>query len=238
VSQRTRRLRQVVVLLCIAMAFVLPLRLRGAGETLSRGVAWAHDAGPAGAMAYGFAYVLATILCVPGLVLTLGAGFVYGPLWGTLLISPASVAGATAAFLLGRTLLRGPLVRRFGDDPRFRAVDRAVAEGGFKIVLLLRLSPLIPFNLLNYALGLTRVRPWHYVSASFLGMLPATILYVWMGSLLTSAADLVTGPPEAGRAWRLALLATGVVATVAVSLVIGRAARRALDRELHEPAGP
>jgi len=220
----------------LASALVLVLRGRAVGEALAKGVAWAHDAGPAGAIVYGLAYVVATVLGLPGTVLTLGAGFVYGPLWGTLLVSPASVAGATTAFLLGRTLLRAPLVRKLGDDPRFRAIDGAVEASGFRVVLLLRLSPLIPFNLLNYALSLTRVRLGHYVAASFLGMLPITVLCVWTGSLLTDAADLLSGPAQAGRGERLALLGVGIVATLAAAVVIGRVARRALKRELPDPA--
>src|SRR5688500_5561723 len=119
--------------------------------------------GLGGAALFGAVYVVAVVAMVPGSILTLAAGCLYGPLWGTALISPASVLGATLAFLLGRSVARRWVEGKLRDRPRFQAVDRAVQGGGFRVVLLLRLSPLLPFNLLNYALGLTGVRLWKYV---------------------------------------------------------------------------
>ena len=139
-------------------------------------VDWVRAAGATGFITYAALYALATVLLLPGSVLTLGAGFVYGPIWGVLLASPASVLGATLAFLLGRFVARDWIRHRIATNPRFEAVDAAVGKGGFKIVLLLRLSPIFPFTLLNYALGLTRVRLRDYVLASFIGMLPGTVL--------------------------------------------------------------
>ena len=107
-----------------------------------------------------------------------------------------SVAAATLAFVLGRTVARGWIARRIAGSPRFAAVDEAIGENGFRIVLLLRLSPLFPFNLLNYALGLTRLSLRDYVVASALGMLPGTILYVYLGSLVTSASE---SPPAGAK---------------------------------------
>ena len=118
--------------------------------------------------------------------------------------SPASVAGATVAFVLGRTVLRRWAERRIRASAQARALDSAVAREGFKLVLLLRLSPLIPFDILNYALSLTRISLGSYVLASFLGMLPGTALYVYLGSLATTAAEVRAGDMEAGPA-RIAL---------------------------------
>jgi uncharacterized membrane protein YdjX (TVP38/TMEM64 family) len=153
--------------------------------------------------------------------------------WGLAIVSPASIAGATVAFLLGRTLLRDWAVRRTSDSPRARAVADAVEREGFKLVLLLRLSPLVPFNLLNYALSVSNVSLGRYVAASALGMLPGTALYVYLGSLAPTAAQLSTAA-QGGGATRTALYAAGLAATVAVVIVATRAARRALRTELQE----
>lgn len=201
-------------------------------EALLRLVEWARAAGPAGAVLYALAYVLATVLFLPGSVLTLGAGFAWGLVGGMAVVVPASVCGAMFAFLLGRTVLREPIARRVERTPRFAAVDRAIGEQGFRLVLLLRLSPVFPFNLLNYALGLTRVRFTDYFLASVAGMFPGTLLYVYLGSLVTSAAELVSGRrPSAGLAGQV-LFGVGLLATAAATLLIARAARRALEATL------
>ena len=145
--------------------------------------------------------------------------------------SPASVAGATCAFLLGRTVLRGWAQRQVERSPRVRAIDAAVEREGFKLVLLLRLSPIFPFNLLNYALSLTRLTLGQYVLASAIGMLPGTALYVYLGSLAPAAAEL-SSASRGGSATRTALYVVGLLATVAVVVIATRAARRALDDKL------
>lgn len=192
--------------------------------------------GTAGVAVFAAAYVVSTVALLPGSVLTLAAGFAYGPVWGLAIASPASVAGATAAFVLGRTVLRGWAARRIGGSARMRAIDRAVARQGFTLVLLLRLSPLVPFNVLNYALSLSRVRVRTYVLASFIGMLPGTALYVYLGSLAPAAAELASAT-DRGASTRTALLVAGLAATVAVGVIASRAARRALAAELGEEGG-
>ena len=200
-------------------------------------VAYIQGAGASGAFAYAVIYIIATLLFLPGSLLTLGAGFAYGPLWGTLLVSPASVIAATLAFVLGRSFAREWVVHRVRRRPRFDAIDRAVGENGFRIVFLLRLSPVFPFNLLNYALGLTRVSLRAYVLASALGMLPGTFLYVYLGSLITTASELASGVrPEAG-ALEQSLYWVGLGATLIVILTITRLARRALRKALEQQNG-
>lgn len=198
-------------------------------------VEWIREAGAVGVAFYVVAYVVATLLLLPGSVLTAGAGFAYGPVLGTLLVSPASVLAATLSFLLGRSAARDWVSRRIATDPRFGAIDRAIGESGFRIVLLLRLSPIVPFNLLNYALGLTRVRLRDYVLASFLGMLPGTVLYVYLGSVVKNASELLAGRAVTGP-WGQALYWGGLVATIAAAVLISRTARRALHRTLDRPA--
>jgi uncharacterized membrane protein YdjX (TVP38/TMEM64 family) len=212
-----------------AALFLLPLDrwLLALVETM-------RGAGAGGAALYVAAYVLACVLFLPGSVLTLAAGFAYGPVQGTLLVMVASMLGATAAFVLGRTVLRGRIERRLAGQPRFAAVDRAVAAQGFKVVLLLRLSPLFPFNVLNYALGLTRVPLRTYALASLIGMFPGTLLYVYLGSLVTSAAQLASGQRPQGGPYGQLLFWGGLVATVLATVLITRTARRALQHTLDE----
>jgi uncharacterized membrane protein YdjX (TVP38/TMEM64 family) len=153
--------------------------------------------------------------------------------WGLAVASPASLAGATCAFLLGRALLRDWAAKKVGRSPRAQAIDDAIERGGFTVVLLLRLSPLFPFNLLNYVLSLARVPLRTYVLASFIGMLPGTAMYVYLGSLAPAAAQL-SSASEGGGATRTTLYVVGLLATVAVGVVATRAARRALDARLQE----
>lgn len=195
-------------------------------------VEWIHGAGALGAGVYALAYLLATLLLLPGSILTAGAGFAYGPLWGTALVSPVSVLASTVAFVLGRYVARDWIGRRMSGSPRFAAIDAAIGESGFKIVFLLRLSPIFPFNLLNYALGLTRVRVRDYILASFIGMLPGTFLYVYLGSLVTNASELLSGDRPNAGAWGQTVYWGGLVATVVATALITRTARRALQRAI------
>jgi uncharacterized membrane protein YdjX (TVP38/TMEM64 family) len=217
------------------VVLVLVVTLLPVGEWMRGLVEWIRDAGAIGAVVYAATYIAATVLLLPGSILTLGAGFAYGPLVGTLLVSPVSVTAATIAFLLGRTVARGWIAERVQRDPRFAAVDAAIKREGLKIVLLLRLSPVIPFNVLNYALGLTRVRLRDYVLGSFVGMLPGTFLYVYLGSLVTTAASLGSGGASAGTAQH-AIYWGGLAATVLVTLFVTRLARRALGAALETDA--
>ncbi len=216
-------------MLVIAGALAL-LLVRGEASVVRFAQA-ARDTGAAGVAVFFLVYVVSTIALLPGAILTLAAGFAYGPFWGLALASPASVAGAIAAFLLGRTLLREWASRTVAASPTARAIDSAVEREGFTLVLLLRLSPVFPFSVLNYALSLSRVRLGTYVAASFLGMLPGTALFVYLGALAPAAAELASSPSGAGAAQRVLYL-VGFAATVAVAVIATRAARRALASEL------
>jgi len=201
-------------------------------------VEWIRAQGRVGWLFFAIAYVVAAVVLLPGSVLTIGGGFAYGPLWGLLLVSPVSVLAATTAFLLARMVARDWVVRRLGQDPRVAAIDAAVGQSGLKIVLLLRLSPVFPFNILNYTLGLTRVGLRDFVLGSWIGMLPGTVLYVYIGSLITSASELASGTrPSSGIAGH-ALLILGLVATVAVVVFITRIARKALKHALDQVPAP
>jgi uncharacterized membrane protein YdjX (TVP38/TMEM64 family) len=226
---------RLVLLVTAATAVVAAIALLPVGEWIPRLVEWIEGAGLVGTVAYAVTYVVATVLLLPASLLTLGAGFAYGPLAGTLLVSPVSVTAATIAFLLGRTVARGWIAARVVRDPRFAAVDAAIEREGLKIVILLRLSPVLPFGLLNYALGLTRVRLRDYVLGSFVGMLPATFLYVYLGSLVTTAASLGSSAATAGTGQQM-IYWSGLAATVLVTVFVTRLARRALSTALETGA--
>jgi uncharacterized membrane protein YdjX (TVP38/TMEM64 family) len=187
----------------------------------------AQQAGPLGALMIALAYVPAAVFFLPGAILTLGAGFALGVPLGVVAVSLGSTTGAAAAFLVGRTLARDKVAARMARDPRFEAMARAVEQQGFRIVFLARLSPVFPFNVLNYAFGITTVRLRDYVLASWLGMLPGTLMYVYLGSAAQSLAAVTAGQVEGGAGQRLAFV-VGLLATVAVSVTVTRIARRAL----------
>ncbi len=180
-----------------------------------------------GPVAFIAGYVVAAVAFVPGSLLTLAAGAIFGLARGTAFVLVGATLGATAAFLVSRYLVRGHVERRVRDEPRFRAIDEAVGAHGRKIVFLLRLSPVLPYNLLNYALGVTRVRLADFVLGCA-GMLPGTLLYVYYGKLAGDVAGAVGGAaPPRGAAY-YAVLGVGLAATIAVTVVVTRLARRAL----------
>ena len=219
---------RVVVLALVAVAMVAAVKLLPVNQWLLAFVAWIRDAGTTGMAVFVLAYIVACILLLPGLILTLGAGFAYGVAVGIPLVWVSANLGAAAAFLLGRTLARDRIAARVSGNPKFAAIDRAVGREGLKIVLLTRLSPAFPFNLLNYAYGLTRVTFRDYAVGSLVGMVPGTAMYVYLGSLITSVTQLASGAPAGGTAKQL-LTWLGFAATAAVTVVITRIARRALD---------
>ena len=195
---------------------------------------WLAHAGPGGVLVYAAAFAVAAVCLVPGSILTVGAGVAYGLLWGTAIASTASALAATAAFLVARTIARRRVARWAAADPRFAALDAAIGDHGLKLVILVRLSPLIPFNVLNYALGLTRVRLRDYALGSFLGMLPVTVLYVYVGSVAGQLASVARGTAQGGPLGQ-AVSALGLAATLAATVYITRVARRALDSALARP---
>ena len=197
---------------------------------------WVAGLGPWAPLLFILLYVLACVLFVPGSVLTLGAGAVFGVWRGSVLVSVAATLGASAAFLLGRHVARRAVARRVAANPAFAAVDEAVAREGWRIVLLTRLSPVFPFTLLNYGFGVTRVTFREYFLASWLGMLPGTVLYVYLGAVAGELAAAGAGT-RARTPAEWALFGVGLLATVAVIVVITRIARRALAQCLR-PAPP
>jgi uncharacterized membrane protein YdjX (TVP38/TMEM64 family) len=192
---------------------------------------WVEHLGFWAPIAFILIYNLATIFLIPGSLLTLGAGVIFGVIWGSIYVSIGSVMGATFAFLIGRYLTRDWVARKLENYENFKMIDQAVGAEGWKIVGLTRLSPIFPFNLLNYALGLTNVSLKDYFLASWIGMLPGTILYVYVGSLVGSLAQL--GTAERSRTpieWLL--YGIGLIATLIVTLYITRIAQNALNQKI------
>ena len=203
---------------------------RSLGGYVPRFAEWLDGLGAWAPVAFIAGYTVATVALVPGVLLTLAAGAIFGLLWGTVYTFAGATLGATSAFLVGRYLARSAVEKRLQGDSRFEAIDAAIGKQGLKIVLLLRLSPVIPFNVLNYALGLSRVRLLDYVIAS-VGMIPGTLLYVYYGKIAGDVAMLVSGE-GVERGWEYyALLGLGLMATLVVTVWVTRIARRALKTE-------
>jgi uncharacterized membrane protein YdjX (TVP38/TMEM64 family) len=182
--------------------------------------------GPWGPAAFVVGYVVAAVAFVPGSLLTLAAGAIFGLVRGTLYVLAGATLGAGAAFLVSRYVARSYVERKLAGNPRFAALDRAIGADGRRIVFLLRLSPVFPFNVLNYALGLTRVRFADFLVASA-GMLPGTVLYVYYGKLAGDLAALAGDAPPRGASYWV-VLGVGLAATVIVTTIVTRAARRSL----------
>ncbi len=200
-------------------------------ELLKKSLDWIAVLGPLGSLIFVGIYILACVFFIPGSVLTLGAGVLFGVLKGSILVSIGATLGATAAFLVGRYLARGWVAKKIEGNAKFKAIDEAVAREGWKIVGLTRLSPVFPFNLLNYAFGLTQVSLKHYFFASWIGMMPGTVMYVYIGSLAGDLATLGTqGRARTPGEW--ALYAMGLAATVVVTVYVTRIARKALKKRV------
>ena len=178
-----------------------------------------------GPIVFVASYALACVAFVPASLLTLAAGALFGIVKGTIFVLVGATLGSLGAFLIARYVARDWVAQRISRDARFAAIDKAIAEQGRRVVFLLRLSPVIPFNVLNYALGLTQVRVVDFLIAS-LGMIPGTLLYVYTGNLATVVAGASTAPPR-GPAF-YAVLGLGLAATAAVTVIVTRLAKRAL----------
>ena len=221
--------RRALALLLSLTVLIIAVWLLPAREWLIQSADWAQAHPRIAWAGFILAYILAAVFMVPGSILTLAAGVLFGVALGVALVSLAATLGACCAFLVGRFLTRDWVESRLEAMPRFRALDRAVARRGWLIVLLARLSVVIPYNLLNYALGLTNVRFGAYLFGTLVGMQPAIFLYVYLGSVAGSLASLEqTGAPLIPQS----LFITGLIVTAILILVIARLTARALRSEL------
>ena len=211
----------------LVLLTLLILLARQAGQYVPALAQWVDQLGVWGPVGFIAAYAAAVVAFVPGAALTLAGGAIFDLGWGTLYVFIAAVLGSGAAFLIARYGARGFVERRFADNPRLAALDRAIGREGLKIMFLLRLSPAFPFSFMNYALGLTQIRFRDYMAAS-VGMLPGTVLYVYYGKLVGDVAALASGVAPARGASYYAVLGVGLAATVAVTALVARLASRAL----------
>ncbi len=226
ISRHSNRIKGVSIVLSLLalllLARALPLR-----ELTSALEDWIAGLGLLAPFAFAGVYIVATVLLVPASLLTLVAGAIFGLWIGTAVVSVASTTGAALALLIGRYLAREKVRRMVEQSPRFAAVDRAVAEGGWKIVAMLRLSPAIPFNLQNYLYGLTSIGFWTCVLTSWVAMLPGTLMYVYLGHVF----GLALGQDRQRTMGEWALLAVGLLTTIAVTRYITQLARRKLNEQ-------
>lgn len=237
-DQPTGRAATVLkVIAAVAALAALIFAGKELGGYIPRFAEWVDSLGVWGPLVFIGGYALATVAFVPGSLLTLAAGAIFGLARGTLLVFFGSTIGASAAFLIARYGARKAIERRLEQHPKFRSIDSAVARQGRKIVFLMRLSPVFPYSLLNYGLGLTKIRFIDYLIAC-LGMIPGTFLYVYYGKLLGDVAAVAGGAEVERGAEYWTFLGVGIVATVAVTWFITRKARQALERETGIGAEP
>lgn len=235
--KRHRQVRLVLLgLLLVSLVLlsrVLPLR-----EWLLSGFSALRAAGLVGVILFILAYTPAAVLFIPSAMFNFAAGFVYGPFAGALIAIPGIALSSCVVFLLTRTVLRQPVEQWLGRDPRLRAIDHLLTRFGAKTVVLLRFSPLSPFNLLNFAFGLTGMKPSHYFIATAIGAAPGAIFYSQLGALAPHLEELASGRIPAGGKIQTYYLCFGIVVTLVVAIWLGRLAKGALADPKHELEQP
>ena len=217
----------VRIVVFAAVLVALLVAGRSLADKITAATAWIEGLGALGPVVFILLYAVAVVAFVPGSLLTLAAGALFGIGAGTFYTLVAATLGASLAFLVARYAVRGVVERRLATNPRFAALDRAIGRDGRRFVLLLRLSPVFPFNVLNYALGVTDVRFVDYLVAS-IGMVPGTLLYVYYGKLAGDVTRAAGGSAPPRTAAYYVVLALGLAATVAVTAYVTRVAKRAL----------
>jgi uncharacterized membrane protein YdjX (TVP38/TMEM64 family) len=226
-----RALGRFIVLIAIIITFFLAMRFLPVQQWLRSFNDWVGQMGAVGILVFIVVYALATVLMAPGSILTIGAGFVFGLWKGFLAVSAGATLGASLAFLVARFIARDKIDVIAKRNEKFRKIDSAIGQQGAKLVFLLRLSPVIPFNLSNYFYGLTGVKFWPYVLASWSGMIPGTFLYVYIGTASKLAVSAASGGEAVNRGWQYwTLISFGLAATVVVTIWVTKIARDALRR--------
>ncbi|MEQ9367578.1 MAG: TVP38/TMEM64 family protein [Coleofasciculus chthonoplastes F3-SA18-01] len=218
----------LVIILLVATQY---FNIRG---LLQGSLLWVESLGVLAPMVFIVIYNVATVLFIPGSLLTLKGGCLFGVVWGSIYVTIAATLGAICAFLIGRYLSRDWVCRKIESNPKFKAINQAVKKEGWKIVLLTRLSPIFPFNLLNYAFGVTQVSLKDYALGS-IGMVPATVVYVYIGSIATDLATLNMSNQPSTKETQIAqwvIRGIGLIATVAVTVYITHLAKKALDENV------
>jgi len=224
-------LGRLIALVAIVIALFLVMRFLPVREWLRSFNDWVGQMGIAGIFIFIGVYAVATVLMAPGSILTIGAGFAFGLWKGFLAISAGATFGASLAFLIARFIAREKIEAIARRNETFRKIDNAIGKQGAKLIFLLRLSPIIPFNLSNYFYGLTAVKFWPYVLASWIGMMPGTCLYVYIGTAGKAAASAAAGGEAMKHGWQYwTFMSVGLVATIIVTIWVTKIARNALRK--------
>jgi uncharacterized membrane protein YdjX (TVP38/TMEM64 family) len=223
---------RIAVLALILMALFLAMRFLPVQQWLRNFNDWVGQMGTAGILVFIVVYALATVLLAPGSILTIGAGLVFGLWKGFLVVSAGATLGASLAFLVARFIARDKIESIAKRNEKFCKIDNAIGKQGAKLIFLLRLSPVIPFNVSNYFYGLTAVKFWPYVLASWVGMMPGTFLYVYIGAASKAAVAAAGGGEAVKRGWQYwTFLGFGLAATVIVTIWVTKIARDALKSQ-------
>ena len=223
---------RIAVLTVILMALFLAMRFLPVQQWLRSFNDWVGQMGTVGILVFIVVYALATVLLAPGSILTIGAGFAFGLWKGFLAAWTGATLGASLAFLVARFVARDKIESIAKRNEKFRKIDNAIGKQGAKLIFLLRLSPVIPFNLSNYFYGLTAVKFWPYVLASWVGMMPGTFLYVYIGAASKAAVAAAAGGEAVKHGWQYwTFLGVGFVATVIVTIWVTKIARDALESQ-------
>jgi uncharacterized membrane protein YdjX (TVP38/TMEM64 family) len=220
----SKQVLKIVAALLIIAAVIVLFRILPVATWLRHFQTYVRGLGALGYVVYILVYAACVVAFVPASILTLGAGAIFGFVGGTIVVVIGATIGATLAFLLARTVMRKRIEAMTAKNAKFRALDRAIAAEGMKIVFLVRLAVVFPFTYINYAFGLTAIPLWRYVLATFIGIIPATAAFVFASSAATSAATTSTSSIT-----KVVYIAGGIVAII-VSVLIGRIATKAIKR--------
>ena len=222
---------RLIALLIIVIALFLAMKFLPVQQWLRNFNDWVGQMGVAGIFIFIGVYAIATVLLAPGSILTIGAGFAFGLWKGVLAGSAGATLGASLAFLVARFIARDKVEAIAKGNEKFRNIDNEIGKQGAKLVFLLRLSPVIPFNLSNYFYGLTGVKFLPYVLASWIGMMPGTFLYIYIGVASKAAVAAAARGEAVKHSWQYwTFLGVGLFATIIVTIWITKIARDALHK--------
>ncbi|MDA8870915.1 TVP38/TMEM64 family protein [Rhizobiaceae bacterium] len=215
---------KIIIGVVALAALIVAYRLLPISDWVESFRQWIEGLGPVGWVVFVVVYALTTFVLVPGSVLTLAAGVAFG-LWGFPLVILGATLGSSLAFIAARYVFHDRVQEKVAAYPKFEAVNRAIGEEGWRVVGLLRLSPALPFSLQNWFLGLTPVGFWPAQIATFFGIMPGTLLYVWIGSLGGEAASGGSGETST---LKYLVFGAGILATLVVTILVTKKAKAKL----------
>ena len=215
-------------LILVLLAYYVELE-----QALTSLLQWVDSLGTLGAIAFVAIYIIATTICIPGSIMALAGGALFGKLMGTILVFVSGFLGACCAFGLGRYLLSDWVKKQLEKNSYLKAVNRLVVTEGWKIACLLHLSPIVPFNLLNYVLGTSEITYPNFLLATSVGILPGVILYVFLGSTIGDLTMVMMGKSDSANSTiQWVISAIGILATVALTIYLAKIARQHITNKL------